>query len=219
MTGQSNLSGDANFHAFLWDRGVLKDLGTLGDDNSSARWINDAGEVVGRANLYPGLINRHGFLWKNGVMMDLGVPAGDTCGTAYAINSGEQIVGDSGNCGSFNRGFLWENGGPIVDLQTLVLPGSGITIVETNYINDAGEISGFGTNANGDTRGILLIPCDETHQGECEDNSLIEAPPQQANSASATSQPNESPAEENNWRHNRFGRGSRAPLQPTESHD
>ena len=71
----------------------------------------------------------------------------------------------------FNRGFLWENGGPIVDLQTLVLPGSDITIVETNYINDAGEISGFGTNSNGDQRAILLIPCDDNHPGQCADNS------------------------------------------------
>src|ERR1035441_7454250 len=60
------------------------------------------------------------------------------------------------DCGRFrklwgiNHGFLWENGGPIVNLQTLVLPGSDVTISETNYINDAGEISGFGTNSNGD---------------------------------------------------------------------
>ena len=206
VTGQSRLADDVHFHAFLWTRGVLKDLGTLGGDNSSARWINDAGEVVGRANLYPGLINRHGFLWKDGVMTDLGTPAGDTCGTAYAINSNEQIVGDSGNCGSFNRGFLWENGGPIVDLQTLVLPGSGITIVETNYINDAGEISGFGTNSNGDTRGLLLIPCDEKHLGVCEDNSMIEAPTQQTSPSTAMTQDRTSPEDRVNASSNRFGR-------------
>jgi probable HAF family extracellular repeat protein len=174
VTGQSNLADDIHFHAFLWTRGVLKDLGTLGGDKSSARWINDAGEVVGRADLYPGLNTRHGFLWQNGVMTDLGVPAGGTCGTAYTINSREQIVGDWGICGGTNHGFLWENGGPIVDLQTLVLPGSDVTISETNYINDAGEISGFGTNSNGDQRAILLIPCDEKHPGQCEDYSMIE---------------------------------------------
>ena len=176
VTGQSNLADDVHFHAFLWDRGVLKDLGTLGGDKSSARWINDAGEVVGRAELYPGLKNRHGFLWKKGVMTDLGILAGDTCAAAYAINSSEQIVGDSGNCSSINRGFLWENGGPIVDLQTLVLPGSDVTISETNYINDAGEISGFGTDSNGDQRALLLIPCDEKHPGVCDDYSMMKQP-------------------------------------------
>jgi probable HAF family extracellular repeat protein len=214
VTGQSNLADDVHFHAFLWTRGVLTDLGTLGGDNSSARWINDAGEVVGRANLYPGLINRHGFLWKNGVMLDLGILAGDTCSTAYAINSSEQVVGDSGNCGSFNHGFLWENGGPIVDLQTLVLSGTDITISETNYINDAGEISGFGTDSNGDQRGLLLIPCDEKHPGQCEDNSMIEGPTQQTRSQASMKQNSESPADTANPLRSRFGRGFHIPGQP-----
>jgi probable HAF family extracellular repeat protein len=214
LTGESKLADDVHFHAFLWTRGVLKDLGTLGGDNSSARWINDAGEAVGRATLYHGLINRHGLLGKNGVMIDLGIPAGDTCGTAYAINSSEQIVGDSGNCTGVNRGFLWENGGPIVDLQTLVVPGSDITIVETNYINDAGEISGFGTNSNGDQRAILLIPCDDDHPGQCEDNSLVEASTQQARSQATMKQDSESPADTANPLRNRFRGGFHISGQP-----
>jgi probable HAF family extracellular repeat protein len=165
------------------------------------------------------LINRHGFLWKNGVMTDLGIPAGDTCGTAYAINSSEQIVGDSGNCTGFNRGFLWENGGPIVDLQTLVLPGSDITIVETNYINDAGEISGFGTNSNGDQRAILLIPCDDDHPGQCEDNSLVEAPTQQTSPEATMKQGGESAADTANPLRNRFGKGFHIPGQPAAPRD
>ncbi len=220
VTGQSNVADDVHFHAFLWSRGVLTDLGTLGGDNSSARWVNDAGEVVGRANLYPGLINRHGFLWKNGVMTDLGILPGDTCATAYAINSSEQIVGDSVICGGTNRGFLWENGGPIVDLQTLVLPGSDVTILETNYINDAGEISGFGMNSSGDMRAILLIPCDEKHPGVCDDYSMIEVPASQTSAStaevSAPAQRNESPADTSR---NRFGRGFHLRGQPAAPRD
>lgn len=219
VTGQSNLADDVHFHAFLWDRGVLKDLGTLGGDKSSARWINDAGEVVGRAELHPGSTRRQGFFWKNGVMTDLGILAGDTCSTAYTINSDEQIVGDSGNCGAINHGFLWENGGPIVDLQTLVLPGSDVTISETNYINDAGEISGFGTNSSGDQRAILLIPCDEHHPGECEDYSMIEATTPQTSAPSTISQGSESPAGTDNPSRNRFGRGYHLPGQPAAPRD
>ena len=220
VTGQSKLSDDVHFHAFLWSRGVLKDLGTLGGNNSSARWINDAGEVVGRADLYPGLITRHGFLWKNGVMTDLGVVGSDPCSTAYSINSSEQIVGVSSPCGQSGHGFLWEDGGPIVDLQTLVLPGSDVTIGETLFINDAGEISGFGTNSNGDLRGLLLIPCDEKHPGECEDYSMIEVPAQQtsaptAESSAPATQRNQSQEETVNPPRNRFGRGYHLPGQPT----
>ncbi len=218
VVGQSNLADDVNFHAFLWERGVLKDLGTLGGNKSSPRWINDAGEVVGRADLYPGLITHHGFLWKNGVMTDLGVVGSDPCSTAFAINSSEQIVGVSAQCGQSGHGFLWENGGPIVDLQTLVLPGSDVTIGETLFINDAGEISGFGTNSNGDQRGILLIPCDEKHPGQCEDYSMIEADTARTGASmprlpAAKIQRSESTVDTDNSLHTRFGRGSHVPGQ------
>jgi len=152
-------------------------------------------------------------------MTDLGILAGDTCATAYAINSSEQIVGDSGNCGAINRGFLVENGDPIVDLQTLVLPGSDVTISETNYINDAGEISGFGTNSNGDQRAILLIPCDEKHPGECEDYSMIEPPASQSIPPVTMKQGGESEAETDNPSRNRFGRGFHNPVQPAAPRD
>ena len=36
VAGTSNLAGDVNFHAFLWDRGTLLDLGTLGGHLSTA---------------------------------------------------------------------------------------------------------------------------------------------------------------------------------------
>jgi probable HAF family extracellular repeat protein len=220
VIGQSNLADDLHFHAFLWTRGVLKDLGTLGGDNSSARWINDAGEVVGRADLTPGLNTRHGFLWKKGVMTDLGVVAGDPCSTAYAINSSDQIVGVSSPCGQSGHGFIWENGGPMVDLQTLVLHGSDLTISEVLYINDAGEISGFGTDSNGNQRGLLLIPCDEKHPGQCEDYSLIEAPGQpDSMSMPMMTQSSGSPADANNSSPNRFGIGFQLPGQSATPRD
>ena len=98
-----------------------------------------------------------------------------------------------------------------MDLQTLVLPGSDVTISETNYINDAGEISGFGTDFNGDQRAILLIPCDEKHPGQCDDYSMIEAPASQTSAPAAESAPatqhNELPVDTVNPLHNRFGKG------------
>ena len=51
VVGTSNRAGDGTHHAFLWDTGLLMDLGTLGGSNSEARSVNDAGEVVGSADV------------------------------------------------------------------------------------------------------------------------------------------------------------------------
>lgn len=163
VVGQMNLAGDQVFHAFLWSEGSLEDLGTLGGDTSYASWINDAGEAVGRADL-PGSQVHHAVLWKEHVMYDLGTPEGFACSTAESINSRRQVVGDSGACFVGGNGFLWENGGPILTLQSLVVAGSDIThVLGALFINDRGEIFAVGTLANGDTHDILLIPCDDAH--------------------------------------------------------
>jgi len=157
VVGNSNLAGDTAHHGFLWDRGTLTDLGTLGGNNSEANWINESGLVVGRADV-PGSLTHHGFLWKHGVMTDLGVIGGDACSTAYAVNSSGVIVGDAGICFVGGRAWLSENGGPMVDLNDLALPGSGLHLQDARLINDRGEIVCTGVLANGDLHAVLLIP-------------------------------------------------------------
>lgn len=163
IVGQSNLAGDATMHAFFWDHGVLTDLGTLGGDNSQAFGINDAGEVAGRADL-PGSQSHHGARWKDGSVTDLGTFGGNPCTTANAINSQGQIVGDAGVCLVGGNGWLWEHGGPMVDLNMLAIPGSGIHVAGALQINDRGEIVAEGVLPNGDIHSVLLVP-----QGKCDD--------------------------------------------------
>lgn len=47
VVGNSDVTGDANFHAFLWTRETgMRDIGTLpADANSAANDINDAGDA------------------------------------------------------------------------------------------------------------------------------------------------------------------------------
>lgn len=119
------------------------------------------------------------FLWKRGVMTSLGTVDGDPCSAAHSINTKSQVVGESSpSC--FNdptvHAFLWENAGPMVDLNTLIPRSSGINVVVGDSINDRGEIASEGLLPNGDNRAVLLIPCDENHQGVdgC-DYSLVDA--------------------------------------------
>jgi probable HAF family extracellular repeat protein len=155
VIGFASPTGDSSFHPFLWDQGVIQDLGTLGGNTGSANDINDAGEVVGGA--VPSGGGFHAFLWKNGVMTDLGTVRARS--QAWHINSKSQIVGTTGDGPeSSNRAFLWESGGPMVDLNTLIPQGSLITLRYPVDINDAGEILAFGVLPNGDSRPALLIP-------------------------------------------------------------
>ena len=112
------------------DRGVLTDLGTLGGTFSIPIWLSNTGEAVGAATT-PGDQAIHASLWRNGVIGDLGAVNGDDCSFANAINSRSQIVGVTLSCATGDeRAFLWEDGGPMVDLNTLIPANSSLRLAQ-----------------------------------------------------------------------------------------
>jgi probable HAF family extracellular repeat protein len=120
VIGESNLTGDTTFHPFLWTSSKgMTDLKTFGGSTGTANAINNAGEVVGVADLQ-GDQDHDAFLWRKGHLIDLG-NLGSTS-SATSINSSSQIVGGS-HLNAVDQGaFLWENGGPMVDLNDLIHP-------------------------------------------------------------------------------------------------
>ena len=180
VVGVSNLAGDLASHPFLWtkNRG-MQDLGTLGGDTGVTNWINDNGDIAGKADLQQQQSpeDHHAVLWRHGVAIDLGAFPEDTSSNAYNVNSHGQVVGTSEDrahmlIGVGEHAFLWEGGGPIVDLNTLIPPGSSLQLTYAVGINDAGEIVGFGVPPgvppeDYETQGhaYVLIPCDQNHSG------------------------------------------------------
>ena len=101
------------YRAFLWENGVMRDLGTLPKDPSSrALGISDIGAVVGYSGADTG--NPQAFIWQNGRMSELNslIPAdsGWTLDYGYAVNNRGEVVGqgvDPHASGStLWRGFL-----------------------------------------------------------------------------------------------------------------
>jgi hypothetical protein len=46
----------------------------------------------------------------------------------------------------------------MADINTLVLPGSKIEVVDAFYVNERGEITGGGVLPNGDFHAVVLVP-------------------------------------------------------------
>ncbi len=141
VVGHSEISGpNSGFHAFLWENGVMLDLG----NSNEATGINSAGQVVG--NNFGG----HAFLWEKGVRTDLGT-LGGSWSRADGINSAGQVVGASPTAQGFDRGFVWEKG-VMTELGTL---GGGFS--GASDINDEGQVVGYSNPATGLQHATLWI--------------------------------------------------------------
>jgi probable HAF family extracellular repeat protein len=177
VVGGSDVPGEFQ-HPFVWDAATgMTDLGTPDGGYGVAQATNEHGDVVGLGEANGGSL--HAILWrKRGrkwKMTDLGTVNGGSCGSALSINAPGQVVGISGP-DSCSIAFLWEDGGPLVDLNTLVPPNSGLYLTEAQQINDQGEIAVEGSDANGNNHAVLLIPCDDNHPGvEGCDYSMVDA--------------------------------------------
>lgn len=136
-----NSSGYYVQHAFLYSGGKMIDLGTLGNDYSSASGINNLHQVVGGSDLPNGSV--HAFLDTNGTMIDLGTLGGPQS-TAYAINDLGQVVGWAQTQSNATHAFIY-SGGKMIDLGAYNID----TVAEA--INNSGEIVGqtYGVDKSG----------------------------------------------------------------------
>ncbi len=132
-------SRDTNFdvHGIVWNRTTLaRDLGFMGAayswfyDFSSARGINDLGDIVGEAVIGQ---DYHAFLWRNGSYTDLGL------GSALDINNNGLILGRAAG----GLPVTWNNG--IRTNLTALSGGIAYATYSVHDLNNNGDIVGFST--------------------------------------------------------------------------
>jgi probable HAF family extracellular repeat protein len=176
IVGASSLAGDPTYHPFVWDAatGMSDLMGASNGFAGIAHAINDRGQIVGVAcdavACHAALWQKRGGKWQE---TDLGIFTVGGCPNATSVNASAQVVGNDYCAG---LPFLSEDGATLVDLDTLVSPNSGLQFTEVGQINDEGEITVNGYDANGNNHSVVLIPCDENHPGvEGCDYDLIDA--------------------------------------------
>jgi probable HAF family extracellular repeat protein len=124
VTGDANLTGDQHEHAFVWYKGAMTDLGTLGGPNSSVSFPvkDDVGLVVGNAQIHK---------------ID---PLGEFWGSAYFCTTK--------NCQGYRNlmlGFLWQGDGMIA------LPTLGGNNGAATGANNRGQVVGVTETATHDS--------------------------------------------------------------------
>ena len=158
--GFSTLPSDQSTHAFLWQRGVMTDLGTLGGPNSGTSYspFSDRGEIGGAAETSTPDPNGEDFcffgtqltcrpvVWHDGTITALPTLGGNN-GAANQVNNRGQVAGTAENDVPLppclqNQGLalpvIWENSAV---LPLPLFPGdqAGVALA----INDNGRSVGF----------------------------------------------------------------------------
>ncbi len=144
--------------AFVYRNGAMSDLGTLGGGSAWAYGINNAGQIFGYSEYRTNDLAAHAFIVDNGVMIDLGA-LGGTVSFPFAMNSRGHVIGDSEDEIGFPVPFLYRNG-QMVNVNSLLPPDSGWVIETALYINDAGQIAGYGTH-NDEFAWYILTPAND----------------------------------------------------------
>lgn len=122
--------------------------------------ISEAGSVAGFFRK-GGINTELPVVWDAaGVATELGRLSGfDGRAIVNDVNDFGRAVGLSGDPSNFTatRATMWQGTMP-VDLNTVIAPGSGLTLLEAVGVNDVGQITGNAIDSAGNIRAFLLDP-------------------------------------------------------------
>ena len=126
-------AGSGGFHASVWHRGTVTDLGAAAFDRSNSYRINDMGWVIGWT--FSPERDERGTLWRDGTMTDVGTLGGNRT-RLVAINDRGAILAVSQTAEGAEHPARWHRG-VLTDLTAAGI-GPDDTMVD---LNDRGEIA------------------------------------------------------------------------------
>jgi probable HAF family extracellular repeat protein len=98
VVGEAQIAGNTAYHAFIYSRGKMYNLGILPGSSSTLPFaINNLGQIVGNAQIPGNNIATHAFLYSGGKIYDLNNllvrGSGWMLASATGINDRGEIVG------------------------------------------------------------------------------------------------------------------------------
>jgi len=126
ISGGWRPAGSGSFRGFIWDSGVMTDLGSVGS-STDPRDLNDAGQIVGVGTT---VVGSRAWIWEAGTITDLGtLPGTNTASAASAVNESGVVAGVSFSSVSGQivfRAVIWQPpGGPSeIEAEIDIKPGS-----------------------------------------------------------------------------------------------
>ncbi|WP_374568267.1 hypothetical protein [Ideonella sp.] len=143
------------YGAWIYQDGVMTDLGTLGASSTSVHAINNSGQAVGESDVVVnGKTVSHAYLWQNGAMTDLGT-LGEDNSVALAINEAGYVVGTSyGSYPAGSQAFVYKDG------TMKAMPTCAGNTLKPSAINNHGQVVG-NFRVRYSTTAVLV------HQGQC----------------------------------------------------
>jgi probable HAF family extracellular repeat protein len=170
------------YRAFIWQNGVMSDLGVLpGGGDSRAYGINESGMVVGESAGHAFVIVPIDIdeppddipdIWNqdinpqdgaNDLMFDLGTLGGSSS-AAYDISDYGEIVGEADTASGDRHPFIFDlnSGNPMmIDLGTF-----GGSEGRAEAISVSGQTTGWAMNPDGEGRAFLITPVDFDGNGQ-----------------------------------------------------
>ncbi len=134
-------------HGWIWQKGNVKDIGTLGGSFCAPYAVNSKGVVVGVSHNAD--YQNHAFIWCEGLMTDL-FPQADFS-VATDINEYGDVIGYFQNDAGLSVAFLRSANGKITELDTL-----GGEHSNALGLNNLAQVVGFSSLPNGHHRAFLF---------------------------------------------------------------